>query len=169
MEDEKVEETIEVNDSENVEEVSTDEVDDNTPTLEDYQELQKKNKELYERAKKAEAQVKAKKEVLESKKTNNETQSGLTREEAILYAKGYSDDEVQLANKLALVNGTTPLKAIEDEIFKAKVNQRLKKERAEKAALPSSSGGSRFTPDKPVGEMSEEEHRAYFNKVMGNQ
>lgn len=164
MENEKEETLTENNDSTNVEEV-VEETTDNTPTLEDYEALKQKNKELYERAKKAEALAKAKKDAT-LKKEINETQSGLTREEAILYAKGYTDEEVELANKLAKVNETTPLKAIEDEIFKAKYEQRLQKEKSAKASLSPSSGAGRFQPEKPTTEMTPEEHKAYAMKLL---
>jgi hypothetical protein len=127
------EETLnENNDSLNVEEeVETEEVEtDNSPTLEDYEALKQKNKELYERAKKAETLAKAKKEALSNKP--NETQSGLTKDEVILYAKGHTEDEVELAKKLASLSGISPLKATEDEIFKSKVNSRIKKEIVDK-------------------------------------
>lgn len=163
-----MENETENNDSLNVEEVvdeSTDETTDNTPTLEDYEALKEKNKVLFERAKKAEALAKTKKELLNK---SNETQSSLSREEAILYAKGYTDEEVQFANKIARIEGVSPLVAIEDELFKGKVNERKQKELSEKAALPASGGSSRYQAEKPTGEMTEEEHKAYFDKVMGN-
>lgn len=165
MEEEKDLGLTENNDSTNVEEVVEEETTDNTPTLEDYEALKQKNKELYERAKKAEALAKAKKDAELTNKTK-ETQSGLTREEAILYAKGYTDEEVELANKLAKVNETTPLKAIEDEIFKAKYEQRLQKEKSAKASLSPSSGAGRFQPEKPTTEMTPEEHKAYAMKLL---
>jgi len=165
----EVETPIENIDSTNDEEVVEDNTEtDSTPTLEDYEVLKQKNRELYERAKKAEALAKAKRDAeLKSNKTN-ETQTGLSREEAILYAKGYTDDEVELANKLAKVNGTNPLVAIEDEIFKAKVSARLKKEKSEKASLGASNSSSQFKSAKPYKEMTEEERVAQFNKAMGN-
>jgi hypothetical protein len=167
MEDEKDLGLDENNDSLNVDEVvEADEADTDTPTVEDYIALKQKNKELYERAKKAEAVAKAKKEALPNKP--NEPQTGLSREEAILYAKGYTDDEVALANKIAKVEGVSPLVAIEDEIFKGKVDARKKKERSEKAALPASGGLGKYKPEKPTGEMTPEEHKAYFDRVMGN-
>jgi len=162
------EETTETADSLNSEEVVEKSTDDPyaSKTVEDYKDLERKNKELYERAKKAEALAKAKKEAVLKKETN-ETPSTLTREEAILYAKGYTDEEVDLANKLAKVNGTTILKSIEDEIFKVKYESRLKKERSEKASLSPSGGSGRFKSEKNPGEMTREEHEAYYKKVMG--
>lgn len=96
----------------------------------------------------------------------NETQSGLSREEAILYAKGLTDEEVELAKKLSVLNGVTPLKAIEDDIFKAKYDARIKKEKSEKAALAPSNGLNRMTPSKPTSEMTEEEHRELHKKLI---
>lgn len=163
---EVAEATDENNDSLNVEEVSdTDEVeDDDTPTVADYEKLKQQNKELYERAKKAEAIAKAKKEAINKPKEN---QSSLSREEAILYAKGYTDDEVSLANKISKLEGVSPLVAIEDDLFKAKVEARKKKEKSEQAALPASGGVGKYKTEKPVGEMTREEHEAYYKRVIG--
>jgi len=160
------EETTESVDSQIDEEAATVvEADDpyESKTIEDYKELEKKNKELYERAKKAEALAK----VAKSKPLTNETPATLTREEAILYAKGYSDEEVDLANKIAKINGTTIIKATEDELFRVKYEQRLKKEKLERASLSPSAGSGRVKADKPQGEMTREEHEAYYRKVMG--
>ena len=158
-------------DSPKGEEVVADEVADNPyadKTVEDYKALEQKNKELYERAKKAEALAKAAKS---APLKTNETQSGLTREEtktiAVLYAKGYTDEEVDLAMKISKLDGVEPLKAIEDELFKAKHNARLKKEKSEQASL-SPSGGTRVKAEKPVEEMTRQEHEAYAKKVIAD-
>jgi hypothetical protein len=76
-------------------------------------------------------------------KTN---QVGLTREEAILFAKGFTEDEVDLANKLAKINNTTPMKAIEDDYFKSKVSARKEKETADAAQLGPAGSGT-YVPD----------------------
>ena len=164
--EEEIEDIASTNDEEVVEETFEEE-EETTLTVEDYKKLQQKNKELYERAKKAEALAKEVKSKTIIK--NNETQpSSLSREEAILFAKGYTEDEVELANKLAKVNGINVLAAVEDDYLKAKRNERLRKEKSEKASLPASNGVGRFKTDKSVGEMTEDEHRDYFNKVMNN-
>lgn len=91
--------------------------------------------------------------------------SGLTREEAILFAKGHTEEEVDLANKLAKVNGVSLVKAIEDDYFKSVVNNRLKKEKSDRASLGASNGNSKFVP-KDVGKMSRDEHQKLFHEVM---
>jgi hypothetical protein len=165
MEENELEEVVaETTEEETVEE----EANENSPTLEDYERLKKEKETLLAQKehwrKKAETIVKPK----ETLKTNETQSSSLSREEAILFAKGYTEDEVDLANKLAKVNGIGVLEAIEDDYLKSKRALRLKKEKSEMASLPASNGTGKFKADKPVGEMTEEEHRAYFNKVMGN-
>lgn len=155
------------NDEEVVEETFEEVEEETTLTVEDYKKLEQKNKELYERAKKAEALAKEVKNKPETLKTNETQSSSLSREEAILFAKGYTEDEVDLANKLAKVNGVNILEAIEDDYLKAKRNERLRKEKSEKASLPASNSVGRVKAEKPIGEMTEEEHKAYFDKVMG--
>lgn len=116
------------------------------------------NAKLYARLKKTEVKKPA-------EAVKHSTNSGLTREEAILFAKGYTEEEVDLANRLAKVNGTNPLVAAEDSYFKAKVQARLKKEQSAKAALGASNGSSKFVP-KDVGSMPREEHIKLFHEVM---
>ena len=175
MTEEKVDqEVIEKDDSLNVqeevtetevEETPVEETDSDVPTLEDYRELEKKNKMLYERVKKAEGTLKS-----SSQNTNQKlTEAGLTKEEVILYSKGYTDEEVQLAKKLAAVEGTNPLVISEsDDYFKSKVSVRKERERSETASLGASTGGNKMKPKKSVGDMTDEEHREYFYKVMNN-
>ena len=96
-------------------------------------------------------------------KTN--TPSGLTRDEAILFAKGYTEEEVILAAKLAVIEGTTPLKAIDSDYFKNKVESRLAQERSDKAQIVST-GTSPIYKQESVQTMTEEEHKAaYFKEV----
>lgn len=122
--------------------------------------LEATNKQLYARTKK-----KGEKTPVSAQQSSSN--SSLTREEAILFAKGHTDAEVKLAAKLAKVNEVSLLEAAEDTYFKNTVNERHKKEKSSKAALGASSGSSKFTP-KQVGKMTEEEHQAHFHKVMGN-
>lgn len=43
----------------------------------------------------------------------------LSREDAILYAKGYTEDEVAYANKVAQLEGVTATEAIDNDLFKS--------------------------------------------------
>jgi len=155
-------ESTENNDSQNVEEVESTNVESDTPTLEDYESLQKKNKELFERAKKAEALAKEAK----SKPLNkpNETQS-FTRDEALLIAQGHTIEEVDLALNLSKVKGVPIGEAVKDEYFTFKVKERKDAERSERASLGASSH-SGIKTNKPIEKMDNSEHKALFEKAL---
>lgn len=115
--------------------------------------LKEQNAKLYARVKKPTAQKPVK------------DNSSLSREEAILFAKGYTEEEVNLANKLAKVEGISTLVAAEDPYVKGKIEERLKKEKSEKASLGASSGSSKFIP-KDIGKMSAEDHAKLYHETM---
>jgi len=159
-----------VEEQEIIEEEVEEETND-SPTLEDYNRLKKERETLLAQKNHWKKKAEGSKEIEQKPliKENNKTQSSsLTREEAILFAKGYTEEEVDLANKLAKVNGIGILEAVEDDYLKNKRALRLKNEMSNKASLPASNGVGKFKAEKPVGEMSKDEHKAYFDKVMGN-
>lgn len=136
--------------------------DDNLPTIDDYNALVEKNKQLYERAKKAEELAKqTKKEPLPE---TNKQGDFITRDEARLYAQGYDDDDIEQLRKLA-GNGKIA-DVLENPMFKAYKEVKEKQKKIEKAQIKSKSGGSSES-DKPVSEMTDEEHRAFFEKSIG--
>ena len=126
-------------------------------------ELAKKQKEIDKLYARYKNEKEAKQEIVKKPISN----SGLTREEAILYAKGHTDEEIELANKLAKVSGTNLLVATEDPYFKSKVQERLKKEKSEQASIGASKGGGKFVP-KDIGKMSREDHEKLYHQRMGN-
>ena len=137
------------------------EVEEATDAQEEIKKLKEQNTKLYARLKKA-----SKEKINETVKTRPNN-SSLTRDEAILFAKGHTDEEVDLAIKLAKVNDVSIHEATTDLIFRAKVQQRQKKEKSAKASLGASSGKSEFAPP-DVGKMSRDEHIKLFNDTMGN-
>lgn len=167
LDEESNEESTEVEETE--EELTEDETDDDSDddSTEDsdseLEKLRKENKTL--KIQKDKWRKKADKPA--TNKPNENQSNSLSREEAILFAKGYTDEEVTLANKLARVNETSILEAVEDNYLKTMRAERIKKEKSNKASLPASSTGG-VKHKKPVGEMSEEEHRELFDKAMGN-
>lgn len=95
--------------------------------------------------------------------------NSLTREEAILIAKGYSEEELKALNiikKGAEAEGRKMsfLEATEDEMFKAYKSKLEAKERSKKAQL-GASGGSR-QDSKVVAQMTADEHKEYFEKKV---
>jgi len=153
---ENEQEVIEPSESENDESVNNQENEIET--------LRKKVKTLEAQKEHFRAKaLKPKEEVL----TNN-NQQGISKDEIILYAKGYSEDEVNLALKIAKIEDTTPLKALESDIFKAKMDVKKQKELSEKAQIDSVSHSASFG-GKGVRELTPEEHKqAYFKTLRDN-
>lgn len=150
--DEEVVET----ETEETEEVDT----DDTPTLEDYQALKQKNKELFERAKKAEALAKAKKNAELKSNKNNET--NVSEEDLIRTARLASqldDDDLEVLKTL----GGSLAEKINNPLFKAYKENKVKKQKSESASLKPSNGIS-ATKVKP--DMTPEEHKAWVKKLM---
>lgn len=68
----------------------------------------------------------------------------------------------------ANVKGISPDEAMESPVLKPYLDS-VKQEKAVQSASPSQSGRSpKAQPVKPVEEMSEEEHKEYFKKMLGN-
>jgi len=96
---------------------------------------------------------------------NNVEQSGLSREEVIFFAKGGSEEDFEIAKKISVVEGISLSEAIDNDYYKAKVEER---KNAKKNQLGASSGSNSSNDDKvkPIGEMTEAEHRAYLAKKV---
>lgn len=133
-------------------------------TEQDYYDLQQKNKQLFERAKKAEElakQLKEEKPPAETKKQGDY----LTRDEAKLYAQGYDDDDITQLRRLAGEGKIAD--AVNDPLFKAYKDLKETQKRIEKAQVKSKGGGQVYS-EIPVSQMTEEEHRAFFEKTVNN-
>lgn len=122
--------------------------------------LEAQNKQLYERAKKAEATAKTLK--IETKPINQPNETvGLSREEAILIAKGTDERIIDKASKIAKAEGITLLEAMKDEAIEAFSEKLKADEKKRKAQLGASGGGSSTSSEdltQKVG-MTREEHR----------
>jgi len=165
MEENEIEETIETPTETEVEETideSVEEVADDTPTIEDYNKLKQEAETLKAQKDHWRKKAESKKPLAETNKPEGES---LSRDEVILIAKGYTDEEVALALKLSKVQGISMLEAIEDDYLKSKINARKKKEKSEQASLGASTS-SVIRADKPIGEMTDAEHEALYRKTM---
>lgn len=161
--DEKTTTDEEVVDTEDTSSTSGEEESDDTPTLEDFIKLKETNAKLYERAKKAEEAAKAAKETKKDSPNlkTNETSNGLTREEAILIARGVSEDVINEANDVARAKGITLSEAMKTPLISAFIEKKEAEEKRSKAQLGSSNySGKAGSKDitQAVG-MTEEEHR----------
>ena len=173
------EENIENGDSINAEVDVTPEVAEETEvelSLEsepevDVAKLQEINKKLFARAKKAEEALKKtlKADVTPTKKeiTNN-TEQYLTREEAILIAKGYEDSELAKLKAIAKGSNCSLLDATKDEMFVVWKEKQEVERKKSKSQLGASKGSGSSRPEKSISEMTAKEHEEYvmaqFNK-----
>jgi len=142
------------------------EEDSKTPTLEDYYALEKKNKELFERAKKAEL---ANKELKVKSVIDKPNQGDATfKDKLILIAQGKRPEVVEEAEIIAKAKGIPLKEALEYPTIKSFEEAIIAKEKSEKAQLSASgSGGSSkmIDPYNIVGE-SEEDHKKRFEEEL---
>lgn len=132
------------------------------------------------RAEKAERALKELKAKLESKpkpsaktektepQPNQTAPESLTREEAILYAKDLSIEQVEKAKKIAALEDIGLLEAVESDVYKAWAESDRKRQEKESAELPASSGSPK-RKQKPSFQTanSKEEHQALWKRTMG--
>lgn len=104
------------------------------------------------------------KEVEPKKPNETNEQTGLSRDEALLIAKGYEIEEVDLAKRIADLNKVSLSEAVKDNYFQAQVQARKEKEMSEKAQLNPAKGGI-YQPAKDPAEMSESEHADAYYKA----
>lgn len=133
------------------------------------------NKKLYARAKSAEAEAKRVKELEEEIKKLKETPTpesapaapeGMSREEAILFAKGLSLEEVDKAKAISALEGTGLLAAVESDIFKAWKTTVDNRKKDEDAELENSGGSPKAKKkiDFNTPGLTDEQHRELFKK-----
>ena len=158
-ENEIVESQVEETETTSVEE----ETNDDAPTLEDYQRVLKE-RETYKAQKEHWKKKATQSTPLEKTdlKTNNEY---LTRDEAVLLAQGYDENDLARLNILAKAEGKKLSEVKDDEMFVAWKEKKDEKIRSEKAQLGSSRSSTSRT-SKPVSEMTEDEHKAYWKSMQ---
>jgi len=142
-----------------------DELADRVSKLEDYAKNQKT------RAEKAEAKLKATaKEIQDSDKSelSNQGSDSLSREEAVLIAKGHTLEEIEKIKSLAALDGVSVLEASENELFTAWKEKQDKQREAAEAQMGASKGSGRRKPKKSFTTpgLTPEEHKKLFEEKM---
>lgn len=101
--------------------------------------------------------------------SKSEPVSGLSREEAILIAKGLSVEEVEKAKKIALIEGIDPIKAVESDYFKTWKSEEDKKREISNTQLPASHGSAKSKPkiDFNTPGLTPEQHKELWKAKMG--
>ncbi len=122
----------------------------------DVAQLQATNKKLYERAKKAEADLKA----LKTSKPVEAKTSPANVEETVLLANGMPEELVEKLKKVAQVTGTSLIKAQNDPIFVAVKSQFEKEKKQTEASMPASrsSGAVKAKKTFTTPGLTREEH-----------
>lgn len=106
---------------------------------------------------------------LEQKKVDKPDNTGISRDEVILYAKGLSDEEVEMAKKVATVSGIKPTEALNDPIYKSWKTQKEEREKKEKATLSASKGSGSASTKKTLNSpgLTEKEHKELWRQKVG--
>jgi hypothetical protein len=97
-----------------------------------------------------------------------ETSTGLSRDETILYAKGFEEDEVEYAQKVATLQGVKATEAIKDPLFttwKSNKDADLKKQQAQLGTSKGAKTTIKKSFDTPG--LSDEDHKAMFKEMTG--
>lgn len=129
----------------------------------DVEQLQKTNKKLFERAKNAEADLKA----FKAKKPADANPQ-VSVEETVLLATGMPEELLKDLKAVATVRGVSLIKAQTDPLFVAVKDEFEKGQRQKDASLPASRNSGTVKPKKSfdtVG-LSREEHREMVMKNL---
>jgi len=131
------------------------------------------------RAEKAEQKLKDLKAQLEEKKEepqktegqeeSNDSKDQLTKEEAILYARGLSEEEVDKVKSIAKIEGESPLIAAESDYFKLWKEKTDKEKETQETQLGASRGSAKVQPKKDFNSpgLAPDEHKELWKKTMG--
>lgn len=142
----------------------------------DVDKLLETNKKLYARAKTAEAEAKRLKELEEEIKKLKETPAqestqaeSVSKEEVILFAQGFSLEEVEKIKTISKLENTGLLAAKESDVFKAWKASADAKKKDEDAELEISTGSpkARKKLDFNTPDLTPEQHRELFKKRFG--
>jgi hypothetical protein len=174
-------ETQDVSGDDNAEETSSENETADESNLESNEEIEKTRQiaaDQKRRAEKAERELKELKARLNSKsepqksegqkevKTSGDT---LTKEEAILFAKGFTEAEVERIKSIAKIEGESPLVSAESDYFKIWKEKEDKKRETQDTQLGASRGSAKIKPKKTVNSpgLSRDEHKALVLEAMG--
>lgn len=165
MSDEQIENLDSTNETEEtvIPEDTTGEETLDTESEVDVAQLQATNKKLFERAKKAEADLK----LLKKQPKPVQQASPANVEETVLLAQGFNEELMENLKKVSQVQGISLIKAQNDPIFVAIKEKFEKDKKVEQASMPASRGSGQAKPKKDFTTpgLSREEHMAMVNNL----
>lgn len=103
-------------------------------------------------------------EVEENLNKTNTEQNVPTMEDMVLVNKGLSIEEVTIVKDSAKVLGIPVLEAYDHDIVQAKINEDRQQAQVKANSLPASTGSAPAPRAKTVGNMSDEEHQALWER-----
>lgn len=93
---------------------------------------------------------------------------GLSRDEAILFAKGFEEKDIDYLNLIAKGKGVSIKEAQEDELFQAYIQKQQSEKKSAQAKLRASNSSGYAKPQEGVTPgMTEAEHQAFWKKQTG--
>lgn len=95
-------------------------------------------------------------------------EESLSREEAILYAKGLTEEAIARAKKIAAVDETSLLEAVDSDLFKTWQEKQEADSANQSAQLGASKGSAPHKEEGFTPGQSKEEHKALWEKAQGN-
>lgn len=149
---------------------SQDDYESDTPTLEDYHavkaQLEKEKKEkdrlqrLFNNARKATKEL--------TDKPNNTSAPPIEKDELILYSKGFEPEDIEIARKVAAVEGVSLMEATKSDIYSSLKAKMDAKNNSEKAQLRPSRGSSNYAPPKTFeSAKTKEDHYQLWLQTQG--
>lgn len=138
-------------------------------SADEVEKLRELNKKLFERAKKAEAKLKAGTPPVKAPITNKPSASREQVQEEILRSQGLTDDLIAELKKVATLNETDLFTAQKDDVFIAIKEKREKQRKSEDARLGAARGVAKSVPKKTFSTpgLSDEEHERMFHDAQG--
>jgi len=145
------------------EHIETEEVENEDDEVAKLRSENKKLVEIIKRRKEREAQApQEQKQTITIKQTNN----AISREEAILFAQGYTEEDVDHLNLVAKGAGLSLKDAKDHPLFVSYMEKQDMEKKARKASMGTSKGSSAVKkPD--LSKLSDDEHKDIWFKTLG--
>lgn len=128
--------------------------------------LRSENKKLVEIIKRRKERETNSTQSKQTQTINNNQAQPITRDEAVLFAQGYSEEDVDYLNVVAKGTGLSMKEAKEHPIFAAYI-EKLDKEKKAKRASMGTSKGSTVQKAVSLAGISAEEHKNIWKEKMG--
>lgn len=139
---------------------------DESENDEEVTKLRSENKKLIEIIKRRKERETQSHQSAPTQTINTNNAQPITRDEAVLFAQGYSEEDVDYLNVVAKGTGLPLKEAKEHPIFAAYIEKLDKEKKAKRASLGTSKG-STIQKEVSLAGISAEEHKNIWKEKMG--